>query len=121
MVGFIFLVFMVIAGIVASVAVSRYEDVYVGTSGRRASGVLGTATAVTYIIMALIWFFPLLFLFRFANAMKDGLASNDQQRVNTSFQNLKVCFRYLGIVSAIGLALMLLGIILVIAGSALNL
>ncbi|HEY0041290.1 MAG TPA: DUF5362 family protein [Flavisolibacter sp.] len=118
-VGFVFLVLMIIAGVFASIAVSRFDDMYSEeTSGRRMSNVLGTTTAITYIIMALIWFFPLLSLLRFANAMKAGLASNDQERINTSFQNLKVFFRYVGIVTIIGLVLMALGFFLGIAATA---
>jgi uncharacterized membrane protein len=89
-----------------------------GTRGR--GGVLGATTAAVYIIMAIFWFFPLLFLIRFANNMQHALASNEQERLNKSFQNLKVCFRYLGIITIIGLILMALGIIAGIAGSALN-
>lgn len=116
--GFLFLVLMIVAGLYASITISRYEDMYSGSSARGMASLLSTTTAVTYIIVALVWFFPLLFLLRFANAMKAGILTNNQERVNTAFQNLKICFRYVGIVTIIGLVLMLLGIFLGIASSA---
>jgi hypothetical protein len=69
--------------------------------------------AVYMIIIAVIWFFPLLFTLRFANGMKRALAGNDQQALNTAFQNLKVCMRYLGIITIVILAIY--AIIIVVA------
>ena len=67
---------------------------------------------VTTVIASAIIFFPLLYLLRFANAMKRAIAANDQNKLNVSFQNLKVYFRYLGIVAII--FLVLYGIIIAI-------
>jgi hypothetical protein len=49
---------------------------------------MGAVLGVFYIIIALIYFFPCLFLFRFATKMKTALASDDQETLNASFQNL---------------------------------
>lgn len=57
------------------------------------------------IAAAALWFFPLLFTLRFASKMKAALATDDQQLLNESFQNLKITFRYLGIVTIIIVAL----------------
>src|SRR5688500_17332353 len=67
---------------------------------------------VTTLIASAIIFFPLLYLLRFANAMRRAIAANDQNRLNVSFQNLKIYFRYLGIVAII--FLVLYGIIIAI-------
>lgn len=64
------------------------------------------------VILFAIAFFPLLFLLRFSNAMKRAIAANDQNRLNESFQNLKVYFRYLGILTII--FLVIYGIIIAI-------
>lgn len=104
-VGFIGLVLMIVAGVFASVTLGRYEDMYSGELGARnrgMGGLMGATTAAVYIVVAIFWFFPLLFLIRFANNMQHALASNEQDRLNKSFQNLKVCFRYLGIITIIG-------------------
>ena len=79
----------------------------------------GIGIAIIYIIIALVWFFPLLYLLRFANKMKVALNGNDQQALNISFENLKACFRYVGIITIIVLAIYaLFFLIAIIAGAA---
>ncbi|MBS1576533.1 MAG: hypothetical protein JST09_14610 [Bacteroidetes bacterium] len=70
-----------------------------------AGGMLGSFVVVIYILIAAVYFFPCLFLFHFANKMKTALAANDQELLNTSFQNLKKLFRFMGILTIICLAL----------------
>jgi len=70
------------------------------------------------IIMLAIAFFPLLFLLRFANGMRNAINGNDQQRLNISFQSLKIYFRYLGIVVLIVLVMYAVIIALALIGSA---
>ncbi len=80
--------------------------------------VMGTAMAFVYILMALIYFFPCLYLFRFATKMKNAIASNDQTVLNASFQNLKAAFRFVGILTIIGMAFWVLAIIVGLLGAA---
>ncbi|HEX4875976.1 MAG TPA: DUF5362 family protein, partial [Chitinophagaceae bacterium] len=77
-----------------------------------ASTGFGAATAVVYILMGLLYFFPLMFLLHFANKMKTALATNDAGMLSESFRNLKKTFRYLGILMIIGLAFVALAILL---------
>ena len=68
----------------------------------------GVGIIILYIFVAIIYFFPCLFLLRFSNAMKTALAGNDQVQLNESFKNLKVMFRYVGIIMIIVLSIYLL-------------
>ena len=77
-----------------------------------------SAIAFIYVVVALIYFFPFLFLFRFATKMKTALASNDQETLNTSFQNLKATFRFVGILLLIGLCFWALAIVVALIGAA---
>ncbi len=74
--------------------------------------------AAYMIVIALLYFFPLLFTLRFANKMRTALSTNDQQALNTSFQNLKICFRYIGILTIIGLVFFGIAMIFGIIGAA---
>ena len=107
--GFIMCGLVVIIGIFAgsflSVFTSRYGT---GQDMPMAGAGFGAAMVVFYIIFAVIYFLPCLFLFRFAGLMKSALASNDQNTLNTSFQNLKKMFRYVGILTIIVIALYLI-------------
>lgn len=104
-VGFVSLILMVVIVIGALVFVGTQE-----TPAPMFPG-MGVAMALYYVIIAAIWFIPLLYLWRFAAAMNTALNGNDQQALNTSFLNLKSCFKFVGIVTVILLVLALLGVV----------
>jgi hypothetical protein len=122
-VGFVFLAFAVLLGVYSTVTVNRFEEDYREMGGLGSEGVLssaGTGVAVMYIIMAVIWFFPLLFTLRFANQMRNALQGNNQELLSASFHNLKVCYRYLGIITVIFLVMIALSLLFGIMGMALS-
>jgi hypothetical protein len=112
-VGLIFLGLMVLVGVFGSAMLfssSGVENYYGG---------LGAGIFAGYmIVVGAIWFFPLFYTMRFATQMRRALSANDQQALNTSFQNLKICFRFLGILTIIGLAFMAIAVVLGIIGAA---
>jgi len=73
---------------------------------------------VYYVCLALIVFFAYLFLYRFAANMRAALRENSQDLLNRSFQNLKVLYRYWGILTVIGLALFAVFFLFAILGRA---
>jgi hypothetical protein len=80
----------------------------------------GGMVTVIYILIALLWFFPCLHLFHFANKMKLALTGNDQEMLNTSFKNLKACFKFMGIITIIVLSFYALALLAVIASMAMG-
>jgi len=71
-----------------------------------------------YFIIALLYFFPTLFLFRFASNVIDAVQANDTATLVTALRNLKSCFKFIGILTAIGLGLVILVLLFaVLAGS----
>ena len=121
-IGFVFLALMLIGGII-SIGTMSYLSSNMGgdTAGFGMFAGYGIGfLAFFFIIVAVIVFFPLMFLLRFANHMKAALASNDQQKLNTSFQNLKAYFRFWGIISIIVLAFYAIIFIFGIFGAALR-
>ena len=76
------------------------------TPGR--SGFIG----LVYIIMAAIFLFRCLYLYRFANKMRSGLQQRSQHEINESFLNLKKMFRYNGIITVV---LVLLYVVILLA------
>ncbi|HET6768473.1 MAG TPA: DUF5362 family protein [Chitinophagaceae bacterium] len=119
-IGFIVCALIVIVGIFAGSFLSMmpgvYNDEYRGSPAL--TGGLAAFLAVFYIGLAILFFFPYLFLFRFANQMKSALNTNDQQTLNSSFQNLKIMFRYVGILTIILLSFYALAILMVIVTAA---
>jgi len=117
--GFIFLGLMVIYGIIISFVfanmastMSQFDST---DSENSLKNIMGIGMIVFYIIMAVIAFFPYYFLLKFANKMKAALISNDQDALNGSFQNLKILYRYMGILMIISLVLILFGILSMVA------
>ena len=80
-----------------------------------AGAAAGIAGSVFILLMVLLYFFPCLYLFRFATRMQTALRTNDQQQLVSSFANLKSTFKYLGIVTIIFIAFYALMFILQIA------
>jgi Mg2+ and Co2+ transporter CorA len=118
-VGMIFLVLMIVAGVFGSAmlfsTMGGLDNEYGGTG----MATYGSGIFATYmIVVAVIYFFPLLFTLRFANKMRAALNGNDQQALNTSFQNLKACFRYIGIITIIALVFLAIGLVFGIMGAA---
>lgn len=116
-VGMISLVLMVVFGLVYSIWLSSMVSSMQGRYGVQAPGAytggLAVGAAFMFIVMAVIAFFPMLYMLRFANQMKAALYSNDQENLNSSFQNLKRYFRYVGIITLIGIGLWVIWLIVV--------
>ncbi|HEY0356000.1 MAG TPA: hypothetical protein VGC29_07350 [Flavisolibacter sp.] len=104
-VGMISLVLLVVIGFYFSIMMTgTLKDRFDETgNGQAISLGIGIGVAIMYLVMAVIWFFPLMYLLRFSNQMRTAIEGNDQESLNTSVQNLKICFRYLGIVTIIGI------------------
>ena len=119
-VGFIMCGLIVLIGIFAASFITSFSSKFgneFGGATSMGSG-MGSLMTVLYIGIAILYFFPCLFLFRFANLMKAALATEEQDNLNKSFQNLKVMFRYVGIITIIVLAIYLIGILVAIIGAA---
>ena len=113
--GMVVLALGLIVALMGATLFSTFFGVPTGNEYASSSAAVNTARitmVVTTLIVSAVVFFPLLFLLRFANAMKRAIAANDQNKLNVSFKNLKVYFRYLGIVAII--FLVLYGIIIAI-------
>ncbi len=54
-----------------------------------------------YIVVAVIYFVPILYLFKFSKKMKSALRSNNNEDLISAFINLKSHYKYIGILSII--------------------
>lgn len=115
--GMVFLGVMTVFGLVYSIWISSMVDSIQNQSGFQPAAGYGTGlaagSAFMFIIMAVIAFFPLLYMLRFANQMRAALYGNDQESLNYSFQNLKRYFRYVGIITIIGIGIWLIWFLII--------
>ncbi|MBC7826964.1 MAG: hypothetical protein H7122_04405 [Chitinophagaceae bacterium] len=116
--GFIFCGLFVVIALFAGTFMASMMS---GFGGSEAAGVGaamgGGIITFAYILIALIYFFPCLYLFNFSTKMQAALRSNQQDTLNTSFRNLKSCFKFLGILMIIGLCFWVLAIIIAVAAA----
>ena len=98
--GFIVVGFMVLAGIFSSVFLGAAMSMAASDVGPFAGG-LGAMFGIIYLVIAALYFFPVLFMYRFATKMKRGLRENHQSTVTTAFHNLKKLYKFTGIFTII--------------------
>jgi len=96
--GFIAIGLMVISGLFFGTLMGAMVG-QTGMSGMGGSAFFG----VFYIIIALIYFFPVMYLYKFGTKLKVALANRDSKSLEQSFQNLKSHYKFVGIVAIIGL------------------
>ena len=112
--------FLAIAGFIISIIIAigavfagtMFNKLTAGMPGGNKGGVMtGGVIMVMYLLIAAVAFFMSLFLFRFGVKMKVALIINDQESLNLSFQNLKVYYRFAGIITIIYLVILLLALL----------
>jgi hypothetical protein len=117
-VGFILCGLMILGGIFAGTIFSSM-NAYGGGYGGVMSG-MGTMIGVIYIIFAIIWFIPTLFLYQSSAKFKVALNTADQTLLNEGFMKLKATFRFWGIVTIILLSFYAIVFLIAILGSAMR-
>jgi len=63
---------------------------------------------VIYLIIAVIYFFPIYYLYNFSVKMKKALLSDDQTLLRNAFEDLKSHYKFVGIFTIVILSLYLL-------------
>jgi hypothetical protein len=108
-IGFIFLGLLLVAGLVAGTFLSVFKSPEMG------GGIPQVLIFALVFIMALVYFFPILFLFRFSKHTANAVQSLSKEELNKAFRNLKSYFVYIGILLIIVLVIYFIG--LVVAGT----
>lgn len=81
-----------------------------------ASSIGGGVITFIYLLMAVLYFFPVLYLYKFSTKMKAGLARNNEDELTEAFSNLKSHYKFVGILTIIMLSFYALGILLALMG-----
>jgi hypothetical protein len=116
-VGFIMIAFMILAGVLMGTFMGSMMGQDMPNSGFP-SFIGGSFFMFLYIIMAAIYFFPVLYLYKFSNNLKLALNSDGQEFLNESFLNLKKHYKYIGILMVVVLAFYALMIVFGLIGGA---
>ena len=107
-IGFIFSSIIAVVGMIAGFSISRLGSSY---SGRRLHLAEGGGVLLMYLAGAGILFFMSLYLFRFAQKTKMAITTDNQENITEACKNLKLYFRFAGIISIISVVLTILSVI----------
>tara|TARA_R110002049_G_scaffold86004_5_gene218643 strand:+ start:2094 stop:2537 length:444 start_codon:yes stop_codon:yes gene_type:complete len=77
----------------------------------------GIMTGV-YVVLALIYIFPIYYLYQFSSKMKQALLSKDDEVLAKAFEMLKSHYKFIGVFTIIMLSFYVLAIIIAIIGAA---
>ena len=91
--GFIMLGFMVLAGLVVLAFMGTINDV-AGASGQAFPIWI---IPILYLVLAAVYFFPILYLYRFASRTKSALRSHSSGELTVALNNLGKHYKWMGI------------------------
>jgi hypothetical protein len=118
-VGYIGIAIYVIMGlgmIIAGNAIPASAADSFGGSAAMAAKISPAVTGVIYIVAALLYFFPVMYLNKFAVKAQNALNSNHTDSLTESLENLKSHYKFMGILMIIALIFIALGLLLAIIG-----
>jgi len=95
--GFVFIGLMLVFGIV----VTTFMSAIFATAGQPFMAYLG----FIYIVIALIYFTPVLYLYRFSINTKKAIRANDSNEIMLALKNLKSHFKFVGIFTIVVMSL----------------
>ncbi|MDB5222282.1 MAG: hypothetical protein JWN83_949 [Chitinophagaceae bacterium] len=107
--GFIFCGIMVIIAFAVGKNMERLSGYGAGYNAG-----LSTGVTIFYLLIAVLLFFPCLFLYKFSVKMQQSLKSVNQEVFEMSFQNLKAMFKFQGILAIIGLVIWVLALVVIL-------
>lgn len=78
---------------------------------------LGTVVTFIYIVIALIYIFPIYYLYQFSVKMKEALASKEDAVLATAFEMLKSHYKFIGVFTVIMLSVYALAAVIGFIGA----
>ncbi|MDA8692423.1 DUF5362 family protein [Saprospiraceae bacterium] len=100
-VGFVMIALIVIGSILAGVFMGSIMSAASQEFGGAGAMFGGGFITFMYMIIGLIYFFPIMYLYKFSTKMKTAIANNNQVQLSESFKNLKSCYKFMGILTLI--------------------
>jgi hypothetical protein len=105
--GYIGMALMVIGGLAVMAGFSFHPNFPAG-------GFPMIILGIVYILVAVLYFFPVTYLFRFSDKIKAAVTNSDMIALDAGFLNLKSLFRFMGIMTIVVLSIYTLAIIIVV-------
>lgn len=112
-VGFIFIGLMLLLGVYMTLITSAMPSSEMGETNELGFAVSLLASiksyfGMLYLFMALLYFFPVYYLYNYAKGMKDALSSGNENILAKALVNLKSHHKFLGIMTIVMISLYVL-------------
>ncbi len=110
--GFIGLGFMLLGGIgmfAGSAAIDRGAAMG-GNPMPFPSSIFG----LVYLIMAILYFFPIFFLYKFSSNIKQAIATSNTVQLTEALKNLKSHYKFVGIITIVAIVGWIVGMIVMV-------
>lgn len=107
--GFVFIGFMILAAVVMGPVLSFLnQDMAIAAANHNITSI---TIAAMYGVLAIIYFFPIYYLLQFSQGIIKAYKSDNEEKLNASFQFLKKHFTFIGIMLISVLVIYLLAFI----------
>jgi hypothetical protein len=100
-IGFFMVGLLAIMGMITSI---YFNDLSPGTSDKFPFP-FGMFMGVFYFLIGLIYFFPILYLYKFSKKIKESVQSRDQKTLTMALDHQKSLFKFMGIFTIVMLAI----------------
>ena len=108
-IGFIFLGLIIVIGLIAGTFLTAFN------SGEKSLGIPESLMFIPFLLVALLYFFPVLFLFRFSKHTSHAILTLDKMEFHKAMKNLKSYFAYIGIMIIVVFSFYI--VVLIVAGT----
>jgi O-antigen ligase len=112
--GFVGIGFMLLASIFAGLAMSAIPDDPYGAGMNPFGGIMGFLPLI-YIVMAVVYFFPVLYLYKYAKGMKEALNFENSDTLSEACVQLGKHHKFLGIMVIVLISLYIISVIGMVA------
>ena len=112
--GFIGIALLVMGGLFMSVAMSAIPDNPAFGGSMNPFGAIKAYIGIMYIVIAVLYFFPIYYLYKYATGIKRALESSNSDVLSDALVNLKSHHKFLGITAIVIISLYIIIIIGVI-------
>lgn len=113
-----FLAILGFIGVALMVIAALFIGSFLESSGQQMPVPHGALTGL-YLLFAIIYFFPILYLYKFSTSTRKAVHENSEHELTSAFTNLKRHYKFIGIIAIVVLVMYALAIIFALLGTAL--
>lgn len=107
--GFIMVGFLILVGLFMGTVLSSF------TPEDKPLPFPAQTFTIIYLAIALVYFFPIYYLYNFANQVRNGIRSRDPDKIASGIRNLKSHYKFIGILTIVTICIYILAMVLMMA------